>query len=230
MYEIFNSRENCKIEVNYRDLKPKIIYLQTFSNDDQLYFVRKYANICEKSVLILSDNDSFNRFKSLCLSSPIWGFPDLSVYDGSIENFDLLYERKPFQKYINIETLSDGDLHRLLLKLEGHGRKRNEICLIIDDFASMLYRLKRDLKNDRSKNMEYKILANGLGYNFSLICSGNPIDKKLLEWIDSFTILIENRHEKSYDVTYESKGDNYEDERDTFKNTPLENINLSLNR
>ena len=218
MYEKFKHSQNCEIEIFCNGSIPQIIYLQTSSNDDRTYFINKFANVCNESVLILSDNDSFDHFR-YPERDRIGGVPNLSFYDDGVDNFLSIYERKPFQRYINIETLSDDDLLSLLSKISYQGRRGNSICLIIHDLNSILKRF--GLKNDPHIN---KNLANAFSYNSTLVCDRIPIEKEQYSWITSITIIVRHRNGQLYDVIYE--GNSEASENTILENRTLEGIKL----
>ena len=213
MYEEIKHSQNGDIEISCNGSRPQIIYLQTSSNDDKMYFIKKLANVCNESILILSDNDSFDNFRDSNWDRPIGGLLNLSVYDDGVENFVSIYERKPFQIYINIETLSDDDLLRLLSNIYYQGKRGNSICLIIHDLNSILKRL--GLKNNRQTNQN---LANTFSYNSTLVCDGKPIEKDLYSRITHITI-VQHKHGQLYDVIYENNSE-------TLENRTLEGIKL----
>ena len=214
MHGQFKPSQNCEIEIFCNGSRPQLIYLQTSINDDRIYFIKKFTNVCNESVLILSDNDSFDYFRYPEWDRPVAGLPNLSFYDEGVENFLSVYERKPFQRYINIETLSDDDLLSLLSKIHGQGKRGNGICLIIDDLNSILKR--SGLKNNPYTN---RILANTFSYNSTLVCDGIPIENELYSWITPFTIIVQHRYGQLYDVIYE-------DNSETLENRTLEGIKL----
>ena len=214
MYEKLKHSQNCEIEISCNDSRQQIIYLQTSSNDDKIYFIKKFANVCNESVLILSDNDSFDYFRYPEWDRIVSGLPNLSLYNGGVEKFLSIYEQKPFQRYINIETLSDDDLLRLLSKIHVQGKQGNSISLIIDDLTSILNR--SGFKNNPYTN---KDLANTFSYNSTLVCDGIPIGKKLYSWITHITTIVKHRHEQLYDVIYENNSE-------TLKNRTFEDIRL----
>ena len=215
MYEKF---KDCEIEIFCNDSRQQILYLQTPNNKDKTYFINKFINFCKESVLILSNNNSFDDFLY-----PDWkrdivvsGLPNLSFYNGGVENFLSIYDQKPFQRYINIETLSDDDLLRLLSKIHVQGKQGNSISLIIDDLTSILNR--PGFKNDPYTN---KNLANTFSYNSTLVCDGIPIGKELYSWITHITTIVQHRHEQLYDVIYEGNSE-------TLENRTLDGIKFIL--
>ena len=211
MYEKYKHSQNGDIEISCNSSRPQMIYLQTSSNDDRMYFIKKFANVCNESILILSDNDSFDNFRYSNWDRPVGGLPNLSFYDDGVENFMSVYERKPFQIYINIEVLSDDDLLMLLSKIHYQGRRGNGICLIIHDLNLILKRL--GLKNNPQINQN---IANTFSYNSTLVCDGKPIEKDMYYRITNVTI-VQHKHEKLYNVIYE-------DNSESLENRTLEGI------
>ena len=216
MYEKFKHSQNCEIEIFCNGSRPQILYLQTSNKNDRTHFINKFVNVCKESVLILSNNESFDHFlyPDWKRDAVVGGLPNLSFYDGGVENFLSIYEQKPFQKYINIETLNDDDLLSLLSKIHGQGKRGNSICLIIDDLTSILNR--SGLKNNPYTNRD---LANTFSYNSTLVCDGIPIGKELYSWITPITTIVQHRHEQLYDVIYEGNSE-------TLENRTFEDIRL----
>ena len=223
MYENVNHND-CKIKVACNDSESNIIYLQTLNDKDRIYFIKKFANLCQKSVLILSDNNSINDFKWSDFLRVSPGLPHLIAYDYINKNFDIPWD-KLFQIHINIEKIDDEQLLRLLLELTRRGRNGEKISLIIDKFDSLSNKIKLIIDNYDSSPNRIRLIdkmyitrtfSNAFANNITLICN-NSIDEELCNSI--CTNLIQNTHKNLYDFTDENNVL-------TCKDTTLDEIKL----
>ena len=212
MYENVNHND-CKIKVACNNSESNIIYLQTLNDNDRIYFITKFANLCQNSVLILSDNDSIDDFKWPDFKQSdiprSQGVPHLIAYDYINENFDIPWDEL-FQIHINIEKIDNGQLLKLLLELKNRSKNGGKISLIIDKFDSLSNKIRLIIDNyDSSPNEmilfgeqhKNQTFGNIFSNNITLICN-RSIDEKLCNSI--LTYLIRNIHENLYDVTDEN--------------------------
>ena len=180
--------------------------------------------MCQKSVLILSDNNSINDFKRSDFLRVSPGLPHLIAYDYINKNFDIPWD-KLFQIHINIEKIDDEQLLRLLLELTRRGRNGEKISLIIDKFDSLSNKIKLIIDNYDSSPNRIRLIdkmyitrtfSNAFANNITLICN-NSIDEELCNSI--CTNLIQNTHKNLYDFTDENNVL-------TCKDTTLDEIKL----